>query len=89
MFVFYNNKRNMSNFILNENNDFTVSKLVEFLNDKFKSKKTGSPFTTGDIHQYLRRGFLPKKYGHHPIESIENEDIGVKLVRVYFKKTVK
>lgn len=74
---------------INEKTDFTTSALVEYLNKKFTSKKTGEPFNLGDIQQYLRRGFLPKKYGHHPIERIENPSIGIKLIRVNFDKKVK
>lgn len=81
-------KSNISGFvILNSITDFTTSRLVDFLNQRYSVKKTGEPFTTGDIQQYLRRGFLPKKYGDHPISFIENEEIGIKLIRVYFNRT--
>ena len=63
--------------IINEETDYTTTALVDFLNKKYKSKKTGMRFTLGDIQQYLRRGFLPKKYGHHPIERIENKKVGM------------
>lgn len=75
--------------ILYPETDFTTVRLVDFLNDKYQFKKTGEKFTLNDIQQYLIRGFLPKRYGHHPIARIENEEIGVKLVRVYFDKTIK
>jgi len=82
-------KEECSSLKLYEGKDFTTSKLVDYLNDKFGSKKTGKAFKIGDIQQYLRRGFLPKSYGHHPICLIESEEIGVKVVRVDFTKTVK
>ena len=69
--------------------DYTATKLVDFLNDKYGSKKTGQKFKIGDIQQYLRRGFLPKPYGHHPITFVQNDEIGVKVIRVAFKLTVK
>ncbi len=81
-------KNNISGFVvLNSITDFTTSKLVDFLNQRYGTKKTGEHFTVGDIQQYLRRGFLPQKYGDHPIDFIENEEIGIKLVRVYFNRT--
>lgn len=73
----------------NEKTDFTTSALVDYLNEKYEKKKTGKPFTLGDIQQYLRRGFLPKNYGYHPIERVQNKKIGLKLIRVNFDKTVK
>jgi len=79
----------MSRIILNEDSDFTTSALVEFLNNKYGGKKTGKPFTLGDIQQYLRRGHLPKPYGHHPISRINSDKVGIKLIRVNFSKTVK
>lgn len=75
--------------VINEETDFTTTALVDHLNKTYSHKKSGSPFTLGDIQQYLRRGFLPKKYGHHPIERVENEKVGIKLIRVDFTKTVK
>lgn len=74
---------------LNEKTDFTTSKLAEYLNDKYGSKKSGQPFKVGDIQQYLRRGFLPKAYGHHPISLFGSDSIGVSVVRVDFDSTQK
>jgi len=64
--------------------DFTSAKLIEFLNKKYTHKKTGQPFTTGDIQQYLKRKHLPKPYGGHPINIVECPEIGVKVIRVFF-----
>lgn len=71
-------------FLLHPGQDFTTSALVDFLNEKYGGKKTGKPFTIGDIQQYIRRGFLPKSYGNCEIEVVENEQIGVKVIRVKF-----
>jgi hypothetical protein len=73
--------------ILIPGKDFTTSRLAEFLNEKYGGKRTGTDFLIGDIQQYLRRGYLPKSYGHHPIEFIGNEEIGIKIIRVHFNKT--
>ena len=75
--------------ILYPNRDFTTSALVKFLNQKHGVKKGGNPFTLGDVQQYLRRGFLPKPYGHHPIKYIKDDKIGIRLIRVRFDKKVK
>jgi len=76
-------------FMLYPGMDYTTSALVDFLNEKYELKKTGKPFLLGDIQQYLRRGYLPKAYGHHPISVLENEEIGIKIIRVDFKSTYK
>lgn len=75
--------------VLSKKNDFTTRALVNYLNEKHGSKVSDKSFTTGDIQQYLRRGYLPKKYGHHPIEKIEDKDTGIKIIRVDFSKTAK
>ena len=75
--------------ILYINKDFTTRKLVNFLNVKYGQKKDGSKFTLGDIQQYLMRGYLPRAYGHHPIERIYNEETGLKFIRVYTDRTVR
>ena len=76
-------------FVIDDEKDYTTTALVDYLNDKYEHKKTGKKFTLGDIQQYLKRGFLPKPYGHHPIERIEIKKVGLKLIRVHFDKTVK
>jgi hypothetical protein len=76
-------------FMLYPGMDFTTSALADYLNEKYKTKKTGQKFLIGDIQQYLRRGYLPRPYGHHPISIVENEQIGIKIVRVDFNATKK
>ena len=83
------NQKDKEKFVLNKETDFTSSALVSFLNEKYKTKKTGQVFTSGDVQQYLRRGFLPKPYGNHPLQEIVIEEIGITLIRVDFKKTKK
>lgn len=77
---------NQESTIIQINNitDFTSAKLVEFLNQKYNAKKSGKNFTLGDIQQYIRRGFLPKIYGDHPIERIKFDQVGISLIRVHF-----
>jgi hypothetical protein len=67
---------------INEKTDFTTAALVDHLNKEFGSKETGELFTLGDVQQYLRRGFLPKKYGNNTLERIENAQVGLKLIRL-------
>lgn len=69
-----------------EGKDFTLSALVKRLNKKYKQKKSGKKFELGDIQQYVRRGFLPKAYGNENIEVIENDKIGIKVLRLSSKK---
>lgn len=70
--------------ILNEKTDFTTRALVNYLTSVYGSKKSGKPFRIGSLQGYLRRGNLPKAYGGYKVEYIENEAIGIKLVRVHF-----
>lgn len=65
---------------------FTTTKLVELLNEEYGEKKSGEPFTTNDIQQYLRRGKLPMYIGGHPIKRFNNEKTGTKLVEINFDK---
>lgn len=79
----------MARFVLNTETDFTASALVNFLTEKYGTKKGGTEFTFQDIQQYMRRGYLPKAYGHHPLKWITSEDIGLKIIRVDISKTHK
>lgn len=78
----------MADFVLNTETDFTSSALVDYLKKKYKKKKGGTEFTFQDVQQYMRRGYLPKAYGHHPLEWVECKEVGVKVIRVNFDKTV-
>ncbi len=70
--------------ILNEKSDFTTTALVEYLTEKYGTKKSGKPFRIGDFQGYFSRGYLPAAYGGYKIEYITNEAIGLKLIRVHF-----
>ena len=43
-------------------NDYSPSQFRDKLNEKYKGKTTGKPFTAQDIHQYIKRGSLPTGY---------------------------
>jgi hypothetical protein len=74
--------------ILKPGKDFTTIGLASFLNKKFGGKKTGKKFTIGDLQQYAMRGRLPEDYGGHPIEVSENGQIGIKILKVDFTRSV-
>jgi len=79
-------EENKDQLILSRTKDFTTSKLVKYLTDKYGSKESGKPFTIQDLQQYMGRLKLPKRYGGQRIESVESEEIGVKLIRVHFEE---
>lgn len=78
----------MSNFKLNPETDFTPIQLREWLNRKFSTKISGRPFTNQDVYCYARRGYLPKEYTGAEIKFVENNEIGVKILRLKFDKNV-
>lgn len=51
---------------------FNLTTLTEFLNETYKSKKTGKPFTTTDTQQYIRRGYIPKYLGNINIVKLKD-----------------
>lgn len=69
-------------FVLNEETDFTPVSLREFLNDNFRVKLSGKPFTAQDIQSYENKGKLPATYGGCAIEIIKNSPIGIKIFRI-------
>ena len=68
---------------------YSTRTLAKHLNDNFKKKKGGGPFSVNDIQQYLLRGKLPQYIGGHPITSEEFEDTGLKVISVDYSTTVK
>jgi len=59
----------------------TLTRIVKFLNEKFKMKKTGSKFTTNDVQKYIMRGYLPAYLGGNNI--VESKlDSGTKLYNI-------
>lgn len=75
-------KKTKKKVVLNRDTDFTPSALVRWLNDEFESKTSGREFTIRDVQQYTMRGFLPKQYGGNVIEVIEEDEIGIKVLRI-------
>ena len=69
------------NIIINTETDFTLTQLTEYLNKKYKEKKSGKPFTTTDVQMYEVRGGLPKYLGDFSSERI-NIKPGLHLLRL-------
>lgn len=49
--------------------DLTLTGIVDFLNKKYKQKKTGKPFAVTDVQRYIVRGHLPHYIGGWVIEK--------------------
>jgi len=87
MLDFYKNKamantQEKKRIVLRVGEDFTPSALVRHLNECFQSKSSGKEFSIRDVQQYTLRGFLPKAYGGNNIEVIQQDKIGIKLLRL-------
>lgn len=52
-----------------EKNEYTYASFIQFLSKKFGTKITGKEFNPSDVCQYLRRGYLPWRYGGNNITS--------------------
>jgi hypothetical protein len=59
---------------------YTMKGLVSYLITNYTNKTSGKPFNNSDIEQYVRYGFLPKRYGGHNIVKISG---GVKGCKTY------
>jgi hypothetical protein len=57
--------------------DVNFSELVKWLNEKFKWKKSGYPFTISDVQGYIKRGHLPSYIGGHQITVDKQKVRGV------------
>ncbi len=68
--------------------DFTTVGLAAHLNNLHGGKKTGKPFTIGDLQQYSLRGRLPSEYGGHPIVVVTDDQIGIKILSVDFSTSI-
>jgi len=75
-----------SKLVINQKTDFTPMALVRWLNKTYKTKKSGTVFTMQDVQQYEIRGYLPKQYGGHNIETLVDADVGIKVLRIDFPK---
>jgi hypothetical protein len=45
----------------------TLTGLVSWMNSQFK-KQTNTKFTTSDVQNYIKRGYIPEYLGKHLIE---------------------
>jgi len=72
------------NITLNEETDFTITALMAYMKEKHGTKKSGKPFRNGDAQGWMLRGNIPASYGGYKLEYVENEAIGIKLIRVHF-----
>lgn len=59
----------------------TLTSMVEVLNEKYKQKKSGKPFTINDVKAYITRGYLPKYLCGNNI--IERVNVGEERVKIY------
>lgn len=48
---------------------YSLTTLTAYLNERFQVKKSGEPFTTGDVQQYISRGYIPKYLGNIRIKK--------------------
>lgn len=64
---------------------YTARGLRDYLNEKFKEKKTGRSFTDQDVESYTRRGHLPKYLGGNVLEEVKDDDVimGSKTFRLF------
>jgi len=63
---------------IDENKVFTLCTLRDYLNKKFKQKKSGKQFNILDIEQYVNKGHLPVYIGGFVIKEINNKNIEAK-----------
>lgn len=61
-----------------EKGEYTIQSLIEYLTKKHGEKLTGKSFTQSDIHAYIKRGYLPFRYGGQKITMKVVE--GVKII---------
>lgn len=46
-----------------DENEYTISSLIDYLENKYGNKITGKSFNSSDIAQYCMRGYIPFRYG--------------------------
>lgn len=49
--------------------------LLQYLINKYKTKTSGKEFKIFDIHQYMRRGHLPKQYGNNALDIVKERGV--------------
>lgn len=65
--------------------NITLTELTKFLNEeKGFEKKSGKPFRTHDVYQYIRLGHLPDYMGRNTIENSNVTD-SIKLYNLLEK----
>lgn len=47
--------------------------IITLLNNFYKAKEGGSPFCSNDLTQYLKRGYIPHRYGGYSISVAHKE----------------
>ena len=55
---------------------YSITRLTEYCNEKFGTKKNGQPFKVSDVTGYIRRGQLPKSLGGCKITLCDEKDLG-------------
>jgi hypothetical protein len=75
-------KRTGEKVQLNTDTDFTLASLRDYLNERFGQKSSGKPFTIQDIQGYEAKRHIPDAYGGYEVQVLENEEIGIKLLRL-------
>ena len=63
-------------------NLYTARGLVQYLQDNYKVKSSGAEFNNSDVEQYIRYGFLPKRYGGHNITLVKGKVSGCKTYKL-------
>lgn len=63
---------------------FTMQRMADYLNNKYKCKTSGEPFNRQDTSGYISRGRLPREYGGNRIEFDQNsfDFYGIKLYKL-------
>jgi hypothetical protein len=67
---------------LNPDTDFTLAALRDYLNDRWGAKESGKAFNIQDIQGYEAKRHIPDAYGGYDIEVLENDLMGIKLLRL-------
>ena len=61
---------------------YTMKGLLSHLSNKYKVKDSGKQFNNSDVEQYVRYGFLPKRYGGQNIVEVSNKVNGCKTYKL-------
>lgn len=57
--------------LLLKKNEFTVESLLEFMNNRYKTKTNGNCFSKADIHDWANKQRIPKQYGGEYIRVLK------------------